>query len=132
MTSAVLGASSTLSVEISSVATDIAEVLRVGAIGSQTPEVDVTNLDSTAKEYIGGLAEGANVEFDLNWIAGNTAQEYLRDAVGNTEVFQMTWSDSSTADFSMVVLGFNRGETSPEGQLTASVTGRISGSITWA
>lgn len=135
MTSAVLGAGSTLKLGSGAspqVYTTIAEVLRCGPIGSITPEKDVTNLDSTAKEYIGGLPDGASVEFELNFIAGNTQHEALRDAPGNTHNFQMVWSDSSSATFDMVVLGFNRGETTPEDQLTASITGRITGAITWA
>ena len=135
MTSAVLGANSTLKLSDSAspeVYTTVAEVLRVGAIGSTAPEVDVTNLDSTAKEYIGGLPDGESVEFEVNWIASNTQQEALRDAVATTKNFQMVWPDSSQADFSMVILGFNRGETTPESQLTASITGRITGAITWA
>lgn len=134
MTSAVLGASSQLALSDGAspeVYTLIAEVLRVGPVGSIAPEVDVTNLDSTAKEYIGGLPDGAQVEFSMNWLAGNSQQETLRDAVGNTHNFRFTWNDSSTATFALVVLGFNREETTPESQLTASITGRITGAITW-
>lgn len=135
MTAAVLGAQSALKLSDMAVTpafTTIAEVLRVGPIGSTTPEVDVTNLDSTAKEYIGGLPDGNSVEFELNWIAGNVQQHALRDGVGTTLDFEIVWSDGSEAAFSMVVLGFERGETTPEGQLTASITGRITGDITWA
>jgi hypothetical protein len=135
MTNAVLGATSQLKLSDAAspeVFTLIAEVLRVGPVGSTAPEVDVTNLDSTSKEYIGGLPDGEQVEFEMNWLAGNTQQEDLRDAVGTTRNFQFVWSDSSTADFALVVLGFNRGETTPESQLTAAMTGRITGDITWA
>jgi hypothetical protein len=135
MTQAVLGAGSSLKLGGGSpfTYTTIAEVLRVGPIGSVAPEVDVTNLDSTSKEYIGGLPDGATVEFEMNWI--KTAQQTaLRDAVGTTQKFKIDWSDSpsSSATFDMVVLGFEMGETTPEGQLTASCTGRISGDIVWA
>ena len=136
MTAAVLGAGSAL--KLASLAspatyTTIAEVLRVGPIGSTTPEVDVTNLDSTAKEYIGGLPDGSSVEFEGNWIK-STQQTDLRGAVGTTRNFRMEWPDSPStmATFSMVVLGFEMGETTPEGQATFSVTGRITGDITWA
>lgn len=135
MTAAVLGAGSALKLGDAAspeVFTTIAEVLRCGPIGSVTPEVDVTNLDSTAKEYIGGLPDGASVEFEGNWIK-STQQTGLRDAVGTTRNFTMTWADSpaSSAAFAMVILGFNFGETTPESQLTFSVTGRITGAITW-
>lgn len=135
MTAAVLGAGSALKLGDGAspeVFTTIAEVLRCGPIGSTTPEVDVTNLDSTAKEYIGGLPDGSSVEFEGNWIKG-AQQTTLRDAVGTTKTFTMEWADSpqSTALFSMVILGFEMGETTPENQMTFSITGRITGAITW-
>ena len=72
MTQAVLGSTTTLKLMDTTASpnayTLIAEVLRIGPIGSQAPEVDVTNLDSTSKEYIGGLPDGASVEFECNWI----------------------------------------------------------------
>ena len=135
MTAAVLGAGSQLKLSDDAspeVYTLIAEVLTIGNIGSTAPEIDVTNLDSTAKEYIGGLGDGESADFELNWVAGNTQQEALRDAVGDTKNFQLVWNDSSQADFSMVVLGFSRTGTTPEEQLKATVSGRITGSITWA
>jgi len=135
MTQAVLGALTTLKLGSAAspiVYTTVAEVLRIGPIGSQAPEVDVTNLDSTAKEYIGGLPDGASVEFECNWIK-SAQQVTLQGAVGDTHIFQVTWPDSpaTTASFSMVVLGFNMGETTPESQLTSSISGRITGAITW-
>jgi hypothetical protein len=97
--------------------------------------VDVTNLDSTAKEYIAGLADGNTVEFDMNWIRGAN-QILLRtaQAAGNTINLRMVWptSPETTAKFDFVPLTFEMGETTPESQLTASMSGRISGSIVWS
>jgi len=135
MTSAALGALAEFKLGSGAspqVYTKVAEVLRIGEIGSVAPEVDVTNLDSTAKEYIGGLPDGASVEIQMNWLASNTQQEDFRDSVGDTEAIQIVWPDSSQADFNLVVLGFNRDETTAESQMTATVSGRITGAITWA
>jgi len=138
MTSAVLGSGSTLGLGSGAspqVYTTIAEVLRCGPIGSTNPEVDVTNLDSTAKEYIAGLADGNTVEFDMNWVGSNTEQTSLRDsqAAGSTVNLEMRWptSPETVAQFDLVLLTFEMGETTAESQLTASVSGRISGSIQW-
>ena len=139
MTSAVLGSGATLQLGSGAspqVYTTIAEVLRCGPIGSTNPEVDVTNLDSTAKEYIAGLADGNTVDFDVNWLVGNTQQVSLRtqQASGSTVNMRMVWNTSpnTTAVFDLVLLQFEMGETTPEAQLTASISGRISGSITWS
>ncbi len=139
MTAAVLGKGATL--QLGSGAspqayTTIAEVLRCGPIGSSNPEVDVTNLDSTAKEYIAGLADGNTVEFDMNWLSSNTQQTSLRtsQAAGSTVNLRMVWQTSplTRAQFNLVLLTFEMGETTPDAQVTATVSGRISGSITWS
>ncbi len=139
MTLAVLGKNATLQLGSGAspqVYTTIAEVLRCGPIGSTNPEVDVTNLDSTAKEFIAGLAEGNNVDFDVNFIANNTEQLSLRtsQAAGSTVNLRMVWQTSplQNAQFDLVLLGFEVGETTPEGQVSASISGRISGSILWS
>ncbi len=139
MTLAVLGKNATLQLGSGAspqVYTTIAEVLRCGPIGSTNPEVDVTNLDSTAKEFIAGLAEGNNVDFDVNFIANNTEQLSLRtsQAAGSTVNLRMVWQTSplQNAQFDLVLLGFEIGETTPEGQVSASISGRISGSILWS
>jgi len=132
MTLAVLGSGAQLKLS----GTLIAEVLRCGPIGSTNPEVDVTNLDSTAKEYIAGLADGNTVDFDVNWLVGNTEQTSLRtsQASGATVSLAMVWqtSPNTTATFSLVLLGFEMGETTPEGQVMASISGRITGAISWS
>jgi len=139
MTAAVLGSGATLQLGSGAspqVYTTIAEVLRVGSIGSTNPEVDVTNLDSTAKEYIAGLADGNTVEFEMNWVAGNAQQQSLRtsQAAGETVSMQMVWqtSPNTTAVFDLVLLNFEMGETTPEQQITAMASGRISGAIAWS
>lgn len=112
--------------------TTIAEVLSIGAIGSTAGEVETTHLESTAKDYIGGLPDGGTLEFKVNYLASNTQQNALRDGVGTTKNVQVLWSDTTTGTFALVILGFTRDETTPEGQLTATISGRISGGIVWA
>jgi hypothetical protein len=138
MTAAVLGKGATLGLGDGAspqVYTTIAEVMRCGAIGASNPEVDVSNLDSTAKEYIAGLADGNNVEFDMNWVQGNTEQQSLRTsaAAGATVNLRMAWqtSPNTTAQFDFVLLTFEMSETTVESQVSATVSGRISGAIYW-
>ncbi len=139
MTSAVLGSGATLQIGDGASPQDyttIAEVLRCGPIGSSNPEVDVTNLDSTAKEYIAGLADGNTVDFDVNWLVGNTQQASLRtsQAARSTINLQMVYptSPNTKAQFDLVLLDFEMGEATAESQLTARISGRITGSIVWS
>ena len=139
MTGAVLGSGANLQLGSGAspqVYTTIAEVMRCGPIGSSNPEVDVTNLDSTAKEYIAGLSDGNTVDFDVNWLVGNTEQASLRtsQAAGSTVNLRMVYptSPNTNAQFDLVLLDFEMGEVTAEGQLTARISGRITGSIVWS
>ena len=139
MTAAVLGSGATLQLGDGAspqVYTTIAEVMRCGPIGSSNPEVDVTNLDSTAKEYIAGLADGNTVDFDVNWLVGNTEQTSLRTSqqAGSTINLKMVYptSPETNAQFDLVLLDFEMGETTADAQLTARISGRITGSVFWS
>lgn len=139
MTSAVLGSGATLQLGSGAspqVYTTIAEVLRCGPIGSTNPEVDVTNLDSTAKEYVAGLADGSTVDFDVNWLVAEASVLSIRSsqAAGSTINLRMVWqtSPNTNAQFDLVLLTFEMGETTPDAQVTASISGRITGSIAWS
>ena len=137
MTSAVLGSLAQLKLGDGAspgIFTKIAEVLRTGPIGSTAPEIKVTNFDSTAEEYIGGLADGEQVEFRVNWLVGNAEQVVLRDNIGANKTFLMIWNTSpnTQAAFTLTLLGFVMDETTPEVQITATITGRITGAIGWS
>lgn len=138
MTAAILGKNATLQLGSGAspqVYTTIAEVMRVGPIGSTNPEVDVTNLDSTAREYIAGLADGLNVEFECNFVVNNTQQQSLRTSqeAGSTVHLKLVWNSSpqASAAFNFVLLDFQVGETTPDAQVSLRISGRISGSIDW-
>ena len=139
MTLAVLGSGATLQLGDGASPqsyTTIAEVMRCGPIGSSNPEVDVTNLDSTAKEYIAGLSDGNTVDFDVNWLVGSTQQTSLRTSqqAGSTVNLQMVYptSPNTKAQFDLVLLDFEMGETTADGQLTARISGRITGAVAWS
>jgi len=137
MTSAVLGAGTLFKLGDSAspiVYTTIGEVVNIGPIGSTAELVEVTNMDSgNDKEYIAGLQDGDEVEIEFNWTKG-TQQVALRAAQNTTVPIQVTWPDSpaTTATFSYVVLKFGINPTTPGEAVTASVSGKITGTITWA
>lgn len=139
MTLAVLGKNATLQLGSGAspqVYTTIAEVVSVGPIGGTNPEVDVTNLDSTAREYIAGLPDGNTVEFQVNFIANNTQHLSLRtsQAAGSTINLKMVWltSPNQYAQFDLVLLDFSMDETTPDTAVRATISGRITGSIFWS
>jgi hypothetical protein len=136
MTSAVLGLGTTLGVGSGAspqVYTTIAEVLSITGPNLTAEDVDVTNLDSTAKEYISGVPDGGSVDFECNWTS-STQQQQVRDDVeaGTTRYYEVAFSTSpnTVATFQARATSFAM-STDPNSQLRASVTLKITGSVSW-
>lgn len=64
-------------------ATPLEEILSVSGLGKSNDILDVTNFDSPAgtKEYIAGLADGAEMTVECNFIAAAAGQVALQAAV---------------------------------------------------
>jgi predicted secreted protein len=113
----------------------IAEITSIGGPELSTEEIDVTNLDSSGgfKETIAGAKDPGSVSLEMNWIKG-TQQISVRDklATGAAGVYKITWSDSpnTVAEFTAIVTAFSM-NTEPSAALTASITLKISGQVTW-
>lgn len=113
---------------------DIEEVLSLGEISYNKETIDVTNLDSTSREFIAGLADGASLQMEMNWIA-SVAQQALRTAAsaGTQLRFLVVWPDSpqTKVSFTASVEQFGIGAESGA-QIKASATIKISGALDWA
>lgn len=136
MTAAVLGLGTTLQVGNAAspeVFTTISEVLNMSGPNISAEDIDVTNFDSTAREYISGVADSGSVSFEVNYI-GQTQQQTLRADVtaGTARNYRITWNNSpaTVANFSARVMEFTP-STDPNSQNKASVTLKVSGSVTW-
>ncbi len=66
--------------------TAVAEIISLQQSGKKIDLIDVTNMDSAAvnglifREFIGGLADGGELNFTANYIPGNSSQEAFRTA----------------------------------------------------
>jgi hypothetical protein len=136
MTAAVLGLGTALQVSDGAspeVYTTIAEVLSLSGPELTAEDIEVTNLDSTAKEYISGVPDGGSASFELNWIS-SAQQETLRDDVeaGTARNYKIVFSTSpnTTASFNARCTEFSM-TSDPNTQIRASATLKISGSVTW-
>lgn len=137
MTSAVLGLGTLLQVGDAAspeVFTTIAEVLTISGPQLTSEDVEVTNMDSTAKEYISGIADGGSINFELNWIA-QTQQTTLRNDVeaGTARNYKVVFptSPNTTADFNGRCTEFSM-TAEPNSQIRATANVKISGSVTWS
>ena len=115
--------------------TTIAEVKSLSGPGLTLETIDVTHHQSTGgwREFIGGLLDGGEVTFDVNFIPSNQTQDNLWTDLQNRTLrnFELEFPDpgSTTWSFSALVTGFE--ESAPiDDVLGASVTLKISGQPT--
>lgn len=109
----------------------IGNIKSFGDLGVDKPEVDSTDLDSTAVERIGGLADGK--EITINCI-GNATTVPLIEGLFNANAtidFRITFPSPTTASryFSVFPLGWTFNTIVPSGLIEVHLRGRISGPI---
>jgi hypothetical protein len=107
------------------------------SVGKTNPLVDVTDFDSAAKEYIGGLPDGNEISATFHYDAAaatNTQLVQLQTAVNaktnvNIQVVVTDGTNSDTFTFAVVPLSWaiNGG---PEDVATMEFSLKISGAIT--
>ena len=113
----------------------IPEVVNIQGPGGQANEIDVTDLNSTAKEFRMGLQDEGSITMDILYIPANASHAALRAArAGQTLTgFQITFTDSPETNwqFNGFVLGFEISN-AVDDVTKASVTIRVSGAVTEA
>jgi len=103
--------------------------------GGQASVIDVSNLQSTAREKKMGLADEGQFTFTLNWDPDDAAHQLLRSQRASrlASEFRVTLADTtpSIATFTGYVLGvvISGGV---DNVLKAAVTVEIDGSVSWA
>lgn len=133
MTSTAISAQgSTLKVDTSGTPdTIIGNLKTFSGFDGEAGELDVTNLVSTAKEYISGLQDfgSFNVEWDNDY--GDAGQGLLRaaQAAGSTKKFLLTLPDGSTAAFDAIVKNAQTISGGVDASITGGATLKISGSV---
>lgn len=118
--------------------TAIEEVRSLGGFGKTNPLIDATSHDSTAKEYIAGLADGAEITVECLRVHESPASEQddLITAVNNgtTKNFQVILTNgtlSKTYSFAAVCLSWNITPSYDDANMI-SFSLKISGDITVA
>lgn len=115
--------------------TTIAEVSSIDGPTGQAPEIDVTDLSSTAREFVFGLKDEGEITLDLNYIPTNTQHDQLRTDknAGTLRNYRITFTNSpaNTWTFGAYVKGLSISN-AVDNVTKASVTLRLSGAITQA
>lgn len=136
MSSAVRGAGTQLQRETtpgSGTWTTIAEVRSIDGPNSQIDQDEVTNLDSTAREYIAGLRDNGSLSFPYNWFADASHDQLEDDAdSGITRNYRIRFPQFSPVQlrtFQAFVQSIG-GSVEPGTAMQKNVTLQISGSVT--
>jgi hypothetical protein len=114
--------------------TEIGEVVDLNREDGGATEIDCTHLQSTAKEFLIGLANWGTFTFSLNWLFDDVGQAALRAVRISRALttFKVTYSDDSTATFSAYVMNVSGPSAAVDGKLSGSVTLKITGAVTFA
>lgn len=114
--------------------TAIANVMSISGLGGQKSDIDITNFDSTAKEFLVGLEDSGQVQVEINYAPANTTHTTLWDLKGSGEL--RTWrivspgaSPAPYFQFAATVQQFQINFQTDD-VVRATVTLRVSGSIT--
>jgi hypothetical protein len=118
---------------------DLEEVKSISGLGKTNPLIDTTSFDSTAREYIAGLADGQEISVECVRVhtAGNNQDDLVTDVDnGTTSTFRLVVTDSSvspnltnTYTFSAVCLSWAISPSYDDANMI-SFTLKISGDIT--
>lgn len=112
--------------------TEIAEVTGLAGFDGQASEIDVTNLRSTAKEYLLGLQDFGNVSLPVTLRNADAGQVALRKAKASATVkgYSITLSDGAVAAFMAYVRQFTF-STNPDDAAKGQVQLRVTGEPAW-
>jgi hypothetical protein len=112
--------------------TEVKEITNFQGFDGQAAEIDVTHLQSTAKEYILGLQDFGSLSLDVNYLTGDAGQDLMRaaKAAGTIQDFRMTLSNMTTAVFRGYVQSapLNGGvDAKVDGSYSIRITGAVTG-----
>lgn len=110
----------------------ISNVVSFSGFDGEASEIDVTNLDSTAKEFLLGLQDFGSFTFEFHPDYTDAGQNALRAAQtsGNVKTFLLTLSDTTTVAFTAYVKNAQAASGGVDAALAGSASLKISGAIT--
>lgn len=111
--------------------TTVSEVVSFSGLDGQASEIDVTHLQSTAKEFLMGLQDFGNFSLECNFLPDDSGQDKMRAAQASAELqdFKATLSDATVITFQGFVLQSTIAG-GVDAKVDTSFNIRISGAVT--
>jgi hypothetical protein len=115
--------------------TTIANVISFGGPTFQVASIETTNLSDTAKKYRPGIVDSGEMKFEVNFDPADTGHIGLKTLIESPAVasWQITFPTSPNATmftFDGFPTGMEVGGGGPEEKVTASLTIKITGTVT--
>jgi predicted secreted protein len=117
----------------------LGEITSIEPSGQQMGTVEVTNMDSAAKEYLSTIIDSGEFKVTYNRVSSDAGQTAVKTAFasGDLKSFQVTLPKASgqtvsgdTFTFDAIVTDYNLSSMAVDKALQVSVTLKISGLIT--
>uniref|UniRef100_A0A6M3KKM0 Putative tail protein n=1 Tax=viral metagenome TaxID=1070528 RepID=A0A6M3KKM0_9ZZZZ len=125
---------STTSANTTAAAGAVEQVVSFNGPSGSAGVIDVTSLESTAKEKLIGLRDEGSISFDINFVATASVQTKMRDmrAARTLSNIAIAFNDvgKTLAGMKCYVSGFAISG-AVDNKITASVQCEISGPVTW-
>ncbi len=131
-----------LEIELGAVWTPVAQVRDISGPAVIADQIEASHRDSRARRYVAGMYDGGEISFDIVFDPDHASHDptladsmYAYAASGETASFRLTFPGAGTATTTATFAAFvsNFEITSPlEDALTASLTAKVSGAVTWA
>lgn len=104
----------------------VVEVTKIGGPNLKADSIELTHMtsDNRFREYISGLLEGGEVSLELNYTKAQCAA--IATALGTTDTFTLTLSDSSTWVFTGFINALGQ-ETPHDGKISNTAGIQVSG-----
>ena len=118
--------------------TIISGITNIGGPNFTRPEIDVTTMESTAKEYKpAALTDAGTLTFGLQYAPSNTVHSYIvsqsANATQGNDRFKITFSDNTSWGFTGSFTEFSITADDPsQGILTANCSVRLSGNVNFS
>jgi len=121
----------TTTISIDGGSTDIADVTSISAISLSLATLDTSNLDSTWRTFIGGIKDGGECTFEINYDPASTSHLTIEAAIdGTSKDIKVTFSDTKIMEFKAVITSFSV-TAAMDAVVTASLGMKITDSITF-
>jgi hypothetical protein len=115
--------------------TAILGITNIGGPNFTRPEIDITNMESTAKEYKpAALTDAGTLTFGLQYAPTNAVHTYIvsqsANATTGNDRFKITFSDNTSWGFTGSFTEFSITADDPsQGILTANASVRLTGNV---